>query len=231
MAQEHLNLKQTAASILYLLVVGTIIFFLIRITFEYAEPETHSTLEFFWGAVCFGAFMYKGFRVFLLFWYKIGPIVIQFFIWQAMFINAVMRHFYVSKYRREDVYLNLHMIRSFYYDAFKQSRYAEFDYDFFNYGEEEAERLTSDQRKRYQRRENYKQEKRQAYSDNPIESACMVLGINRADLDRDTLRTNYRRLAFKYHPDRNHTEEVDTTAKMQEISDAYNILVRHLDNR
>ena len=46
------------------------------------------------------------------------------------------------------------------------------------------------------------------------------------DLDRtanpDRIKSSYRELVLKYHPDRNHTPEAET--RMREINDAYSIL-------
>lgn len=231
MAQEHLNFKQTASSIFFLLAAGAAIYFLAGLSFEHAAPEMHSFLEYFWVAVCFGVFMYKGFRVFLLFAYKSSPLFIQIIVWQAMFISAVFRYFLVSKYQRDDMYINLHMLRRFYQDAFKQSRYAELDYDFFPYGEDEAEPLDESEKKKYEQQKRREQSQRKTYSVDPVMNACAVIDISLSDLDVSTLRTAYRKLAFKYHPDHNHPENLDTTAKMQEINEAYRLLMAYLHEK
>jgi molecular chaperone DnaJ len=48
-----------------------------------------------------------------------------------------------------------------------------------------------------------------------------VLGVSR-DADASTLKKSYRKLAMKYHPDRNDSK--DAEAKFKEISEAYEVL-------
>ena len=49
-----------------------------------------------------------------------------------------------------------------------------------------------------------------------------VLGVNR-DASNDDLKKAYRRLAMKYHPDRN-PDDPEADAKFKEASEAYEIL-------
>lgn len=49
-----------------------------------------------------------------------------------------------------------------------------------------------------------------------------VLGVNR-DASADDIRKAYRKLAMKYHPDRNHGDK-DAEAKFKEVGEAYQVL-------
>lgn len=50
-----------------------------------------------------------------------------------------------------------------------------------------------------------------------------VLGVNR-DADEDTLKKTYRKLALKWHPDRNPDNKATAEKKFKEISEAYEVL-------
>jgi len=50
-----------------------------------------------------------------------------------------------------------------------------------------------------------------------------ILGVNRSANDAD-LKKAYRRLAMKYHPDRNPGKEKEATEKFKEINEAYGVL-------
>ena len=50
-----------------------------------------------------------------------------------------------------------------------------------------------------------------------------VLGVNR-DVDEDALKKSYRKLALKWHPDRNPTNKSTAEKKFKEISEAYEVL-------
>ncbi|MBN1152440.1 MAG: DnaJ domain-containing protein [Dehalococcoidia bacterium] len=50
-----------------------------------------------------------------------------------------------------------------------------------------------------------------------------VLGVNRSASDAD-IKKAYRRLAMKYHPDRNPGKEKEATEKFKEINEAYGVL-------
>ena len=50
-----------------------------------------------------------------------------------------------------------------------------------------------------------------------------ILGVNRSASDAD-IKKAYRRLAMKYHPDRNPGKEKEATEKFKEINEAYGVL-------
>jgi curved DNA-binding protein len=50
-----------------------------------------------------------------------------------------------------------------------------------------------------------------------------ILGVKRAATDAD-IKKAYRRLAMKYHPDRNPGKEKEATEKFKEINEAYGVL-------
>ncbi|KAL5231782.1 hypothetical protein ABZP36_030558 [Zizania latifolia] len=50
-----------------------------------------------------------------------------------------------------------------------------------------------------------------------------MLGVDRSATDED-LRRAYRRLAMRWHPDKNHTGKMDAEAKFKDITEAYNVL-------
>ena len=47
----------------------------------------------------------------------------------------------------------------------------------------------------------------------------------KSDTVEDDIKKAYKKLAFKWHPDKNQDNSVEATAKFQEISEAYNILI------
>ena len=50
-----------------------------------------------------------------------------------------------------------------------------------------------------------------------------ILGVGR-DADADTIKKAYRKLALKYHPDRNPDDAEVAAAKFKEASEAYQVL-------
>lgn len=50
-----------------------------------------------------------------------------------------------------------------------------------------------------------------------------LLGVNRTASDAD-IKKAYRRMAMKYHPDRNRGKEKEATEKFKEINEAYSVL-------
>ena len=56
-----------------------------------------------------------------------------------------------------------------------------------------------------------------------------ILGIEETK-DRNILKKTYKRLAFKYHPDKNLGNESNTEKQFVEITNAYNKLIEYLNN-
>lgn len=54
-----------------------------------------------------------------------------------------------------------------------------------------------------------------------------VLKVNRNATDED-LKKAYRRLAMKWHPDKNPTNKKDAEAKFKQISEAYDVKIPSL---
>lgn len=49
-----------------------------------------------------------------------------------------------------------------------------------------------------------------------------ILHVDRSATD-DDIRRAYRRLAMRWHPDKNHTGKKDAEAKFKDITEAYNV--------
>ena len=50
------------------------------------------------------------------------------------------------------------------------------------------------------------------------------LGVPKGTSDPDVLKKAYRKLASRWHPDKNPNEKEEATKKFQEISEAYDVL-------
>ncbi|MEL6151373.1 MAG: J domain-containing protein, partial [Chloroflexota bacterium] len=61
---------------------------------------------------------------------------------------------------------------------------------------------------------------------NPVRYYFNLLGI-RASASRDEVKSAYRDLARKHHPDKN--PDSDSTRRMQQINDAYQRILRYID--
>jgi curved DNA-binding protein len=64
---------------------------------------------------------------------------------------------------------------------------------------------------------------RRCYNTGMAKDYYEVLGVNRSATDAD-IKKAYRRLAMKYHPDRNPGKEKEATERFKEINEAYGIL-------
>jgi DnaJ-class molecular chaperone len=50
-----------------------------------------------------------------------------------------------------------------------------------------------------------------------------ILEVNK-NADEDTIRKSYKKLALKYHPDRNKDNQIEATEKFKKISESYDVL-------
>jgi DnaJ-class molecular chaperone len=59
------------------------------------------------------------------------------------------------------------------------------------------------------------------------DQACAILDMHPKDgKTRSIIKSHYRRLCLKYHPDKN--TDPGATERFQEINEAYTVLLRHL---
>jgi hypothetical protein len=59
--------------------------------------------------------------------------------------------------------------------------------------------------------------------------ACGILKVPLHQLSRRTVVKRYRLLALQYHPDRPGTDKVEQTRRFQEINEAYETVISHID--
>ena len=57
-----------------------------------------------------------------------------------------------------------------------------------------------------------------------INQAASILEVS-TNINKDDLKTKFKRLVMKYHPDKN--QDNDTTKKFIEIKNAYDVLLEH----
>ena len=61
------------------------------------------------------------------------------------------------------------------------------------------------------------------FSNNNNQDLYKVLGVSK-DADEATIKKSYRKMALKYHPDRNKDNKEEAEARFKEISKAYEVL-------